>query len=145
MTPSFLDGSCRCGAVTLRAHLPPIEVYHCHCSLCRRMHAAPFVTWVKMPRAQIEVLSGRDALSSYRLESEWRRFCRTCGTHLLAEPVDDDVAIAWVPRAVLPDGPGLGGAFHKYFESRAQWHEIRDELPRFAENGTLGAGANGEA
>ena len=75
-----MNGGCLCGAVRFTATPANREVGACHCSMCRRWTAGPFLglecgTTVKVAdSAQLGV---------YR-SSEWaeRCFCKKCGTAL---------------------------------------------------------------
>ena len=53
-TPTF-EGGCQCGAVRWRASGPPLMTAVCHCSMCRRAHAAPAVAWAMFSDAQVRV------------------------------------------------------------------------------------------
>ena len=72
------QGGCHCGAVSFRARLPsPTVVQDCNCSMCRKagyLHAI-------VPEAGFGLLSGAEALASYRFNSGVAEhlFCRTCG------------------------------------------------------------------
>ncbi len=43
------EGGCFCGSVRYRAEAEPLRVMHCHCTICRRVSAAPVVTWIAFP------------------------------------------------------------------------------------------------
>lgn len=40
--PAVNQGTCSCGAVSVRTATPPMLVYNCHCSHCRRFAGADF-------------------------------------------------------------------------------------------------------
>ena len=133
-----VDGSCYCAAVRFSLELPVHEVYHCHCSVCRRLHAAPWVTWVKAPGPHLHVHAGAGQLRGHPLRVEVRRFCGACGSTVFAELIEPSAdAPVWVPRAVLYEPRGLEPSFHKYVGSRAAWVRLDDGLPQFEENGSL--------
>ncbi len=128
--PGSVSGACLCGAVQFEVELPCIICGHCHCSLCRRAHGAGFVTWFTVPRAQMELLSGEADLTRYRSsEIGHRSFCARCGSSLFFEssrhPDNIDIVLANMKGPV--DKPPLG---HAFFDCRAEWVEVRDELPK---------------
>src|SRR4051794_3761233 len=82
MTPvKTTDGACLCGAVTFSIALPPKWVAHCHCSMCRRAHGAPFVTWVGVASDAFTLTRGE--VQSYASSADaTREFCARCGSPL---------------------------------------------------------------
>ena len=127
-------GACLCGAVRFRVTLPTLFCAHCHCSMCRRNHGAGYVTWVGVPTGQLALEQGADALVTYASsELVTRQFCGRCGTSLFCanrkhpEHVD-------VPLGAM-DGPiDREPQMHVYFDCRAPWVAIGDQLPRLRED-----------
>ncbi len=77
-------GGCFCGSIRYRATGQLGGVSHCHCSMCRRVCGAPFVTWVSFNRANFSFTCGTPTRfkSSDKVE---RSFCNRCGTALTFE------------------------------------------------------------
>ena len=130
MSKSTVSGSCLCGSVRFRVRLPSIFCGHCHCSMCRRNHGADFVTWFAVPPAQLEVLAGCDELRRYSSSTHGTRtFCSCCGSSLFCEsekhPNQVDIPLANVEGPIDRDPQ-----FHFYFDSRAPWVLVSDDLPR---------------
>jgi hypothetical protein len=128
--PEKASGSCLCGAVGFTASLPSLVCAHCHCSMCRRNHGAGYVTWFAVPRAQLIVESGADALARYESSVHGSRsFCRRCGSSLFCEstqhPDRIDIALGAMQEPIDRE-PQL----HTHFDSRASWIAIADDLPR---------------
>ena len=46
----MITGSCICWMVSWRVDGALGEMSHCHCSMCRKAHAAPFATYVGTER-----------------------------------------------------------------------------------------------
>lgn len=82
------SGGCLCGAVRFSATPADHEVSACHCSMCRRWSAGPFLVRDCGTTLTIEDTS---SLGAYR-SSEWaeRAFCKTCGTPLYYRLIDKD-------------------------------------------------------
>src|SRR5207253_10757975 len=51
--PAEVTGGCFCGAIRYRVTAVPRDVAHCHCRICRRTTASPFVTWATFPTAAL--------------------------------------------------------------------------------------------
>ena len=130
MSRAQVTGSCLCGAVAFHVELPTLFCGHCHCSMCRRNHGAAYVTWFGVLYEQFEIDQGIDALVRHASsEHGSRRFCGKCGSSLFCEstqhPDHIDIVLANM------DGPiDKAPQFHGYWESRADWAQVGDELPR---------------
>jgi len=46
----MVTGSCLCGTVRWKMEGPYERMSHCHCSMCRKSHAAPFATYIVVAR-----------------------------------------------------------------------------------------------
>lgn len=75
-----VHGRCLCGAARFAARIPKPEVAICHCEMCQRWAAGPFLS---VEFAGELALEGSDNVGLYR-SSEWgeRAFCKVCGTPL---------------------------------------------------------------
>ena len=129
-TPGSVRGGCLCGAIRFAVTMPTLFCGHCHCSMCRRNHGAAFVTWFAVPRAQVEIERGTDQLTRYQSsEHGSRSFCGRCGSSLLGvishfpDIVDIPLASMDGPIDRLPES-------HIYFDDRAAWTVVGDDLPR---------------
>jgi hypothetical protein len=82
------SGGCLCGAVRFTASPSDHEVGVCHCSMCRRWSAGPFMVRDCGTTLKVEDTS---SLGTYR-SSEWaeRGFCKQCGTPLYYRLIDKD-------------------------------------------------------
>ena len=81
-----VKGGCHCEAVRFEAVLPepPVPALDCNCSVCSKtgfLH-------VMVPHSDFELITGRDALSSYRFGSGAAEhlFCKTCGVKSFYQP-----------------------------------------------------------
>ena len=127
-----IDGACLCGAVRFRIALPPKWVAHCHCSMCRRAHGAPYVTWVGVATPSFTLTHGADTLRSYASSpAATREFCGRCGSPLFFRSLrwSDEVHVA---RAAIAGDVGTAPQSHAFFSDRAAWVQVdeHDGLPR---------------
>ena len=109
-------------------------VHNCHCSRCRKARAAAHTTNGFTAMDDVRYTRGEDTLRTYRLpEARYfsQVFCPTCGSGMPRR--DPERGIAVIPFGSLDDDPGRGADDHIFVASKAPWHEITDDLPRFDE------------
>lgn len=125
----MIEGGCFCGSVRYRVWGAPSHETNCHCSICRRTSAAPFVTWFTVPAADFEFAFGEP--TSFRSSHHGiRKFCRGCGTPLTfsssrsPEEVDITTCSLDHPEQLPPKD-------HTQTRSKLPWVELGDGLPSF--------------
>jgi hypothetical protein len=81
------EGGCHCGAVRFRVTGDLDKVTYCNCSMCTKKGILHFI----VSPEQFELVSGADALSTYRFNTGVARhtFCKTCGIHPFYVPRSD--------------------------------------------------------
>jgi len=124
------SGQCFCGKVRFEVTGMPKWVAHCHCGMCRRAHAAGYVTWVGYPAGAMRLTQGADNITAYRSSPPAsREFCRTCGSQLFFrhERYADEVHI---PRALFEGDVGMEPKAHIYFSDKVAWMPVHDELKK---------------
>ena len=125
-----VDGACYCGNVRFTVRFPTLFCGHCHCSICRRSHGAGFVTWFVVSREQFSFRSGESDLVRFQSsEHGTRSFCGRCGSTLFCESTKQpdfiDIVLANMEGAIdrTPEA-------HVYYDDRARWVKVTDNLPR---------------
>ena len=110
-----LTGGCLCGAVRFTATVPAREIGVCHCGMCRRWTAGPFLAVECKGAVEFE---DDASLGIYR-SSEWaeRGFCVKCGTPLFyrlagkefyavsVEALDDRADFAFESQIFIDEKP----------------------------------------
>ena len=98
-----IEGTCLCGAVTLRVAPASRHLDACHCSMCRTWGGGPFIA---LPAGREPEITGAEHVVRYA-SSDWaeRGFCGRCGTHLFYhyKPKGTYACLA----GFFPDAPGL--------------------------------------
>jgi hypothetical protein len=123
----MIEGTCLCGALQYEVTGPVLNLVHCHCSMCRKHHGAPFATWAVVPEKALRWLHGQSTLSGYPSSPERvRHFCGTCSS--VAPTLVGDRVL--VPAGNLFGELGVVGGFHMFVGSKAPWHTIGDRLPQ---------------
>jgi hypothetical protein len=124
-------GSCLCGTLRYEIDAPFQQMMHCHCSMCRKHHGAPFATYATAPVDALRWRAGEEALAQYRSsEQVTRAFCRKCGS--VAPALFADLPFVDVPAGNLEGDPGIRPQRHLFVGSRAPWIAITDGLPQHA-------------
>ncbi|MEM7221622.1 MAG: GFA family protein [Pseudomonadota bacterium] len=128
MPEKRVKGSCFCGAIAFEIELPTKFCGHCHCSMCRRPHGASFVTWVGVVPEQFSITAGQENVATYQSSKNGTRsFCRVCGSQMFCQTHDDVIDIA---LAALNGEIDRAPEVHWYYDSRADWTEVNDDLPK---------------
>jgi hypothetical protein len=125
-TENEYKGRCFCGAVELRVSGKPEAMGYCHCSSCREWSASPVNAFTLWPPSAVTITRGAEQLSSYRKsETSIRKWCRTCGGHVLTE--HPGFALTDVYAAVIPEFPFEPMLHVNYGETVLRIH---DGLPK---------------
>jgi hypothetical protein len=77
----MITGGCFCKRIRYAIDAGEYVTANCHCTMCRRVHAAPYVTWLVVPVGKFRYTGAVPR----RLESSAagaRYFCSACGTHI---------------------------------------------------------------
>ena len=115
-----LRGSCLCGAVRYEVDQLDGPIVHCHCTICRKAHAAAFNSSAAVERAHFRWTAGEDRLGCYASSPDKNRwFCASCGAQMIAEfPARPRVLLR---VATLDDDPGARAMKHIWTSEHAPW------------------------
>lgn len=118
----MITGGCFCGAIRFEISAGSYTTANCHCTLCRRIHAAPFVSWLVIPAPNFSYTSGRpETLQSS--EAGARYFCTACGTHIACIN-ENHPQIIDVTLGSLDDPTLFAPTLEVYEDTRLAWlHE----------------------
>ncbi|NNE23818.1 MAG: GFA family protein [Rhizobiales bacterium] len=113
-------GGCQCGAVRYAFDGPPLEVYVCHCTECRKQSASAFGISVIVPGSAVRLTSGslvkwtRPTDSGTSLDCF---FCPDCGSRLWhGNPVTE--AQISIKGGSLDEPPDISSADHIWTSSK---------------------------
>jgi hypothetical protein len=127
-------GSCACGRVAYEFAGAPQRMYNCHCSRCRRARSAAHATNLFVPLDGFRYSRGEELVREYQLPGAVRfgvAFCTACGSDVAR--LSPQINGAVIPAGGLDDDPGMAPQAHIFVGSRANWYDITDRLPQFAE------------
>lgn len=126
----ILHGACLCGAIRFEVTPPTRYCAHCNCSMCRRAHMAPLVTWSGVPDGGLKITAGEALLTRHQSSPEaTRSFCSICGSQLFYASTrwPGETSIA---TASLLEGPDKPPTAHVYYSDRAEWFACTDDLKK---------------
>jgi len=122
-------GRCLCGALNYELGGPFDAMIHCHCSMCRKHHGAPFATFVVGPIANFHWTSDEAKAGRYRSSPDGvRTFCAICGS--AGPSTMPELGVAAAPAAGLQGDLGIKPQSHIFVGSKAPWYTITDALPQ---------------
>jgi len=79
-------GACFCGAVELTVSGEPVAAGFCHCASCRSWSASPVNAFSLWKPEAVKITKGEGDIGVYhKTEKSYRKFCKTCGGHLLTD------------------------------------------------------------
>ena len=131
MSEPGLNGGCQCGETRYIISGKPLMAAICHCSMCRRAHAAPAVAWAMFAESQV-TFTGSEPKTYASSEDGRRGFCAGCGTQIrftanyLPGLIDISIGSLDDPTAIAPE-------FHYWYSKHLPWAEFADDLPRHDE------------
>jgi hypothetical protein len=133
VTDKKIGGSCLCDAVTFEVKGPTSKFVHCHCFRCRKATGTAHATNIYVEPSQLIWRSGLDAIERFDLptaRSFARWFCKTCGCPIPRVSRSGKTVV--IPSGSLDHPPGDLPRAHIFWESRAPWTRVEDDLPRHA-------------
>lgn len=126
-----IKGKCLCGKTRYEISGRLFNATHCHCSMCRRQHGAAFATYAQFNPGDFKWTSGEGLIKIFETmpEAGWC-FCSECGSTLAGTENEE---ITSITLGSVDGDPGIKPESHIFVGSKAQWHEITDDLAQFNE------------
>lgn len=122
-----IKGRCLCGAISFTASAAKGEVGACHCGMCQRWSAGPFLA-VECEPGSLKI-AGEDNVATYR-SSDWasRQFCKSCGTPLFWRSQDGHIVV--VSAGALDDKSGWKFASQIFIDEKPDYYEFANDTKR---------------
>ncbi|MDB6061965.1 MAG: hypothetical protein JWM78_2068 [Verrucomicrobiaceae bacterium] len=129
----MLNGSCLCGSIRYEIDGELGQIIKCHCTKCRKASGSAFATNAIVETANFRFVGDQTTLAEFEsMPGVIRVFCRQCGSPLLSRrPATPD--IIRVRIGTLDSTIAGKPAVHIFVGSKAEWDDINDELPQYAE------------
>lgn len=103
----MIEGGCFCKKIRYAIDDGAYSSVNCHCTMCRHIHAAPYVTWLVVPVERFRYLTAAPSQLDSSAKGT-RYFCSACGTHVTCvnashpEIVDVSIGSLDTPEAFAP-------------------------------------------
>lgn len=125
-----MKGSCLCKAIIYEIDCLDGPILHCHCTTCRKAHAAAFASTAGIKQEHFRWLQGEERLSSFESSPGKRRyFCSVCGSHLVASRETQAHVILRV--ATLDEDPQASSQAHIWKSQDASWLKYDETVPSY--------------
>ena len=127
MSETTYKGNCFCGSVEIETSGTPAMMGYCHCKDCASWSASPITAATLWPQESVKVVKGEEHICTFnKTEHTYRKFCRKCGGHLMAD--HPGMALVDVYAAVLKDFT-FEPTLHVHYETKTV--SVKDGLPKF--------------
>ena len=128
-----IAGSCFCGQNQFEITESAVDTHHCHCSICRRLQGAAFVTLSIFPRTGFKWTKGGDLQTFHSSDKVHRNRCKNCGSPLTIDldALPNLIAVSRVNLDITGE-PGHPSQTlrHAFWPDRVPWLQISDNLPK---------------
>ena len=127
----MITGRCECGRVKYQVNGEINDFSHCHCSQCRRLHGAPFVSFGGVARNDFSYVSGESDLATYASSDDHARvFCRNCGSNILVD-LETEPNSLYLAMGTVDGDPKCPPGYHIFVGSKAPWFSFNDQSVRY--------------
>lgn len=128
-----IKGSCLCGKIRFEysGELGPIT--QCHCTQCRKTSGTAFAANCSIDKSNYSIVSGEELIKEYEsVPGKFRAFCSNCGSPVYSrrDSLPDKLRIR---LGLLDTEIDRKPEFHIFVNSKAEWHDICDEIPQYPE------------
>jgi hypothetical protein len=129
----MITGGCLCDSVRFEIDGKLGAPGYCHCSQCRKANGSAFAANAPVRKRSFSFVRGQEMVREYESSpGKFRAFCSGCGSPVYSRNEKEPETLR-VRLGTLDGDPGRRPLAHVWVGSKAPWHEITDELPRFDE------------
>ena len=119
MNNTIEEGGCFCGSVRYSFESNDYPSANCHCSMCRRISGAAFVSWISVPSSCFDYIKG-DPKKLISSSHGVRYFCQDCGTPLACS-LDEDQKNIYITICSLDNPQSFKPKDDLYTEDMLDW------------------------
>lgn len=130
----MVTGRCLCGGIRFEVDEPLEPIQVCHCGQCRKAQGTAFATNIPVQEAHFRLLEGAELLTRFSSSpGKQRCFCSRCGSPIYSCH-EQLPGVLRIRAGVLDGALATQMQAHFYTAHKANWFEINDGLPCFAEH-----------
>ncbi len=122
--PDIHEGGCLCGDVRYRTAGPPVTVYVCHCSFCKRASGSAFQMPVFFAKGDVEFQGLPYSVYEHRSEAHGRtlrlQFCPRCATRV-GLTIEREPGFQIIAGGTFDDPAWFEVIAHIFTESAVPW------------------------
>src|SRR3989338_8889820 len=131
----YATGSCQCKKVKFQVAMPPSWGGHCHCHQCQQIHGTAFATWIGFKTDDYGIIDPENLFKIYDSGKADRGFCSNCGSSFYFKnnaksSVNEWRDFVYFTKANIATDIDFEPQEHIFYESRAPWICISDNLPK---------------
>jgi hypothetical protein len=126
-------GSCLCGGVAYE-YAGEFGLFSlCYCAQCRKAQGSAFVAVLPVNTTDFKLIRGENLLKAYSASpGKERVFCGTCGSPLFSR-LQSKPELLRLRVGTLDTPIGRKPESHQFVASKADWYDILDHVPQYAE------------
>lgn len=132
------SGQCLCGSVKFTAVLDAAVFGVCHCGMCRKVNAGPYMG--APCSADVTFKDDRDLKWYASSDAAKRGFCQKCGTSLFYRSNDKQNIFWGVSVEALDDASDMTLAQHIFIDDKPDRYDFTGECPRLTGAEVMGDG-----
>ena len=115
----MLNGSCFCKNVRYSIEDVDYQSVDCHCSMCRHVHSAPYVTWIVVPIGKFKY-TAEPPVALKSSKNGTRYFCHACGCHVACISAEHPEVID-IPVGSLDDPERFPPTSEIFSDTKLTW------------------------
>jgi hypothetical protein len=120
----MIEGGCFCRNIRYAIDDGAYLSVDCHCTMCRRIHSAPYVTWMVVPTEKFRY-TGPSPSNLKSSTNGTRYFCPSCGSHVACMNVEHPEIID-IPVGSLDSPESTPPTAEIYGDTRLSWVPARE-------------------
>ncbi|MGO2233053.1 aldehyde-activating protein [Marinomonas sp. UCMA 3892] len=129
----MLSGSCLCNGIQYEIKGDLGDIMQCHCQKCRKANGSAFAANAAIPTTAFTLLKGKELLAEYEsTPGVFRVFCKQCASPLYSRRPNMPELLRLRIGTLDTKIEGKPSS-HIFVGSKAEWHEICDDIPQYEE------------
>ncbi|NLQ18626.1 GFA family protein [Marinomonas sp. M1K-6] len=129
----MLSGSCLCNGIQYEIRSELGDIMQCHCQNCRKANGSAFAANAAIPSTAFALLKGEELLAEYESSpGVFRVFCKRCASPLYSRRPHMPELLRLRIGTLDAKIEGKPSS-HIFVGSKAEWHEICDDIPQYEE------------